>query len=292
MQSVNEELQSTNEELETSKEELQSVNEELATVNAELQTKVADLTRANNDMNNLLAGTGIATVFVDQQLRILRFTPAATHIINLILSDIGRPVGHIVSNLVDYDSLVVDAQVVLETLIPKSLEVQTSEKTWYTMRIQPYRTLSNVIEGVVISFVDISELKKTQEALQQHAAASRLARVVRDSGDPMTVQDLEGHILAWNPAAERIYGWSEVEALKMNSSELIPAELRLEEAARLEKLSRARILKPYRTHRLAKGGRVVQVSLIATALFDAAGKMYAIAMTERLLPTKSKEKGP
>jgi two-component system, chemotaxis family, CheB/CheR fusion protein len=100
MQSINEELQSTNEELETSKEELQSVNEELATVNAELQTKVADLSRANNDMNNLLAGTGIGTVFVDHQLRILRFTPAATQLINLIHSDIGRPVGHLVSNLV------------------------------------------------------------------------------------------------------------------------------------------------------------------------------------------------
>ena len=115
MQSVNEELQSTNEELETSKEELQSVNEELATVNAELQTKVADLSRANNDMNNLLAGTGIGTVFVDHQLRILRFTPAATRIINLILSDVGRPVGHIVSNLVGYDRLVADAQAVLDT---------------------------------------------------------------------------------------------------------------------------------------------------------------------------------
>ena len=108
MQSVNEELQSTNEELETSKEELQSVNEELATVNAELQTKVADLSRANNDMNNLLAGTGIGTVFVDHQLRILRFTPAATRIINLIPGDVGRPVGHIVSNLVGYDRLVAD----------------------------------------------------------------------------------------------------------------------------------------------------------------------------------------
>ena len=100
MQSVNEELQSTNEELETSKEELQSVNEELATVNAELQAKVADLSRANNDMNNLLAGTGIGTVFVDHQLRIQRFTPAVTQVINLILTDVGRPVGHIVSNLV------------------------------------------------------------------------------------------------------------------------------------------------------------------------------------------------
>src|SRR5664280_3411589 len=118
MQSVAEELQSTNEELETSKEELQSINEELATVNAELQVRVVDLSRANNDMNNLLAGTGIGTVFVDHELRILRFTPAATQVINLILSDVGRPVGHVASNLVGYDHLVADAQAVLDTLLP------------------------------------------------------------------------------------------------------------------------------------------------------------------------------
>ena len=167
MQSVNEELQSTNEELETSKEELQSVNEELATVNTELQSKVADLSRANNDMNNLLSGTGIATVFVDHQLRILRFTPTATQIINLIPSDLGRPVGHIVSKLVDYEGLVSDTQAVLDMLVPKQLEVQTRSGSWYTMRILPYRTLDNVIEGAVINFVDITETKKVQEALQK-----------------------------------------------------------------------------------------------------------------------------
>ncbi len=167
MQSINEELQSTNEELETSKEELQSVNEELATVNAELQTKVADLSRINNDMNNLLAGTDIATVFVDHRQRILRFTPAATRIINLILSDVGRPVGHIVSNLVGYDSLVADVQAVLDRLIPKELDVQAKTGTWYTMRILPYRTLDNVIEGAVVTFVDITESKKAQEALRE-----------------------------------------------------------------------------------------------------------------------------
>ncbi|HEY3275427.1 MAG TPA: chemotaxis protein CheB [Syntrophorhabdaceae bacterium] len=165
MQSVNEELQSTNEELETSKEELQSVNEELATVNAELQTKVTDLTRANNDMNNLLAGTGIGTVFVDHALKILRFTPAATRIINLIQSDVGRPVGHIVSNLADYSHLPEDAKEVLETLVPKEVEVRTGTGAWYEMRIMPYRTLDNVIEGAVITFVDITALKQAQEAL-------------------------------------------------------------------------------------------------------------------------------
>jgi two-component system CheB/CheR fusion protein len=167
MQSVNEELQSTNEELETSKEELQSVNEELVTVNGELQTKVADLTQANNDMNNLLAGTGIGTVFVDHQLKVLRFTPAVTHIINLISSDAGRPLGHIVSNLVGYERLVIDARAVLDTLIPKELEVQTISGECYTMRILPYRTLDNVIEGVVITFFDITLMKATRDALRE-----------------------------------------------------------------------------------------------------------------------------
>jgi two-component system CheB/CheR fusion protein len=158
MQSVNEELQSTNEELETSKEELQSVNEELATVNAELQNKVADLSRVNNDMNNLLAGTGVATLFVDHQLHIVRFTPGTTELINLIQSDIGRPVGHIVSNLVGDDHLVKDIQAVLRDLAPRIAKVQTRAGTWFQMRIRPYRTLENVIEGAVITFIDITDL--------------------------------------------------------------------------------------------------------------------------------------
>jgi len=173
MQSVNEELQSTNEELETSKEELQSVNEELATVNAELQSKVTDLSRAMNDMNNLLAGTGIGTLFVDHQLRILRFTPTATRFINLIQADEGRPVGHIVSNLIGYDRLVADVQAVLDTLVPQEVEVQTAEGRWYTMRILPYRTLDNVIEGVVITFVDITGVKEMQATLRENEARFR-----------------------------------------------------------------------------------------------------------------------
>jgi two-component system CheB/CheR fusion protein len=167
MQSVNEELQSANEELETSKEELQSVNEELSTVNTELQSKVADLSRANNDMNNLLAGTGIGTVFVDHSLRIMRFTPAATQLINLIPGDVGRPVSHLVSNLRDYETLSHDVQAVLKTLVPREKDVETTSGSWYAMRIQPYRTLENVIEGAVITFVDITEREKTKLALRE-----------------------------------------------------------------------------------------------------------------------------
>ena len=281
MQSVNEELQSTNEELETSKEELQSVNEELATVNVELQTKVADLSRANNDMNNLLAGTGIATVFVDHRLRILRFTPTVTQIINLILSDVGRPVDHIVSNLSGYDRLVADTQAVLDTLIPKEVEVRTRGGAWYMMRILPYRTLTNVIEGAVITFVDITEIVRTREALRKADELLRLAVVVRDSRDAITVQDLDGRIIAWNPGAVRIYGWSEAEALLMNVRDRIPERLREEALAMLAQLSRAEILEPYLTQRISKDGTVVEVSMVSTALVNETGQMYAIATTER-----------
>nr|MDP2192812.1 CheR family methyltransferase [Rhodoferax sp.] len=281
MQSVNEELQSTNEELETSKEELQSINEELATVNTELQTKVTDLSRVNNDMNNLLAGTGIGTVFVDHNLRILRYTPAAIQIINLILSDVGRPVAHIVSNLVGYDSLVADAQAVLKTLVPKEVDVQTAEGKCYTMRILPYRTLDNVIEGAVITFIDISEMVHTRESLRKANELMRLAVVVRDAFDAITVQDLDGRILAWNPGAVRMYGWSEAQALLMNVRDRIPPGLQKEALARVHQLSQEETLEAYQTQRLAKDGSVVEVSLISTALFNEAGQMYAIATTER-----------
>jgi two-component system CheB/CheR fusion protein len=167
MQSVNEELQSTNEELETSKEELQSVNEELTTVNNELNSKVLDLSRLNNDMNNLLAGTGIATIFVDHQLRILRFTPTASQIINLIPVDIGRPVSHLASKLVEHGQLVAETQTVLDTLVPIDTEVQTASGMWFIMHIMPYRTIENVIEGAVLTFVDITSQKQVEKKLEE-----------------------------------------------------------------------------------------------------------------------------
>ncbi|MBC7755849.1 MAG: PAS domain-containing protein [Bdellovibrio sp.] len=287
MQSVNEELQSTNEELETSKEELQSVNEELATVNNELQTKVVDLSRANNDMNNLLAGTGIGTVFVDHQLRILRFTPAVSAIINLILSDIGRPVAHIVSNLVGYDNMVADTQSVLNTLILKEVEVQTKEGSWYAMRIQPYRTLNNVIEGAVISFVNISEMIQARIALDKANDLLRLAVVVRDAHDAITVQSMTGQTLAWNPGAVRMYGWTEAEALKINVRDRIPQDLREKALAKLKQLSQAEILEPYLTQRTNKQGVILKVSIISTALINESGDVYAIATTERLVSEKA-----
>ena len=282
MQSVNEELQSTNEELETSTEELQSINEELNTVNSELQIKVTDLSRANNDMNNLLAGTGIGTVFVDFQLRILRFTPAASAIIHLIDSDVGRPVTHIVANLGDYTSLVDDIRSVLNTLLPVQHEVKTPEGQCYTLRIQPYRTLDNAIEGAVITFVDITELVHTREALRKVNDQVRL--LGRDAYDAITVQDLSGRTLAWNPGAVRLYGWSEEQALQMNVCERIPVDLREGTMEVLESLSHNEVLQPYLTQRLTASGEVIEVSIISTALLDESGKMYAVVTTERAKP--------
>ncbi len=282
MQSVNEELQSTNEELETSKEELQSINEELSTVNAELQEKVADLAHANNDMNNLLAGTGIATVFVDHQLRILRFTPLANTIINLIPSDVGRPVGHVVLNLLNYSQLTADIKAVLATLITREIDVEATDGRWYSLRILPYRTLNNVIEGAVITFVDVTEMVRVRESLR------RLTVVVNDAQDAITVQDLDGRMLAWNPGAVRLYGWTEAEALRMNVQDRISPEQRAGALAKLVQLGRAEILQPYRTQRITRDGALVEVSIISTALLNEAGQMYAVATTERVIRGEEK----
>jgi two-component system CheB/CheR fusion protein len=290
MQSVNEEMQSTNEELETSREELQSVNEELATVNNELQAKVVDLSRSNNDMKNLLSGTGIGTIFVDHLLRILRFTPTVSALINLIDSDVGRPVDQIRSNLAGYDHLAADLREVLDTLVPKELEVQTNSGEWYLLRIRPYRTLENVIEGAVITFTEISILKKAQAALRDSEALRRLAVVVRDGRDAILVQDLSGCILAWNPGAEKMYGWTEGEALAMNFREILLESERDRALADVRQQCKAGVLEPLRQQRIAKDGRTLRVSLIVSALVNGSGDTYAIATTEREVEEGSEEK--
>jgi two-component system CheB/CheR fusion protein len=281
MQSVNEEMQSTNEELETSKEELQSVNEELNTVNGELQAKVVDLSRSNNDIRNLLDGTGIGTIFVDHRLHILRFTPTVAPLMNLIETDVGRPVDQIRSNLTDYDRLGPDIKGVLDSLVPKELEMETNTGEWYLLRIRPYRTLENVIEGAVITFTEISAMKRAQAALRDSEALRRLAVVVRDARDAILVQDMTGRILAWNPRAEKMYGWSEAEALEMNIRDLMPESEREQALATFRQQCHAGVLEPQRTRRIAKEGRSVSVSLVVSALVNDTGETYAIVTTER-----------
>ncbi|WPC65855.1 chemotaxis protein CheB [Rhodoferax ferrireducens] len=172
LQSLNEELQSANEELTTSKEEMQSMNEELQTVNYELQAKVADLARASNDMKNLLDSTEIATLFLDDALHVRRFTPQTTRVIKLIPGDMGRPITDIVSDLV-YPELVQDAHDVLRTLVFCEKDVPTVDDRWYKVRTMPYRTQENRIDGLVITFSDISKSKKLEAELR--ATQARLA---------------------------------------------------------------------------------------------------------------------
>ncbi|MNK40456.1 Chemotaxis protein methyltransferase Cher2 [compost metagenome] len=166
LQSTNEELQSANEELTTSKEEMQSLNEELYTVNAELQSKVDDLSLVNSDMKNLLNSTDIATIFLDSELRIRRFTAPATQIYKLIQTDLRRPLSDIVNDLA-YPNLEADALEVIRSLVFCERQVQTKNGRWYNVRIMPYRTVENVIDGVVVTFINITESKVLEAQLRQ-----------------------------------------------------------------------------------------------------------------------------
>ena len=197
MQSTNEELQSTNEELETSKEELQSVNEELITVNSELQAKIEQLAGMQNDMKNLLDNTHIGTVFLDENLIIRRFTREATHIYRLVASDVGRPLSDIKSTI-NGEELLIKAQSVLETLTPIEQEVRTDNGAWFLLRIQPYRTLDNIIEGVVMTFTDISKRVEADLAVQ---LARELAESVVDTiRAPLLVLDGNLQVVSANRA--------------------------------------------------------------------------------------------
>ena len=166
LQSTNEELQSANEELTTSKEEMQSLNEELYTVNAELQSKVDDLSLVNSDMKNLLNSTDIATIFLDSELRIRRFTAPATQIYKLIQTDLRRPLSDIVNDLA-YPNLEADALEVIRSLVFCERQVETKTGRWYNVRIMPYRTVENVIDGVVVTFINITESKLLEAQLRQ-----------------------------------------------------------------------------------------------------------------------------
>jgi two-component system CheB/CheR fusion protein len=205
LQSTNEELQSTNEELETSKEELQSLNEELVTVNAELRAKNDQLAEMQSDLNNLLDNTDAGTIFLDEHLVIKRFTRQAATVYRLVASDVGRPLGDIKSDI-EGDNLIAEAQAVLDSLVPREKQVRTTGQEQYRFRIVPYRTLDNVIEGAVLTFTDITELKKAEEDAQ--AARDFAQGIVDTVREPLVV--LNGD-LAVISASRSFYGLFGVE---------------------------------------------------------------------------------
>ena len=181
LQSTNEELQSTNEELTTSKEEMQSLNEELQTLNTELQAKVDELSRASNDMKNLLDSTAIATLFLNKDLHVRRFTSQVTQIIKLLPADVGRPLSDLTSDL-RYPKLAEDARVVLRTLTPEEKPIRTHDGRWFTVRIMPYRTLDDRIDGGVLTFADITVAKTLEAKLRGQKAGPRASRTRVQAG--------------------------------------------------------------------------------------------------------------
>ncbi len=216
LQSSNEEMQSTNEELETSQEELHSLNEELMTVNTELQTKMEELNRSNNDLSNLMASTDLAIVFLDERLTIRRFTPAATKLLHLVESDIGRPLQHTVTDF-DYEDLINDAKNLLDTLIPQEKEIKTRAGRWYLMRLRAYHTLDYTIAGVVMTFIDIHAQKQGEEL-------RRLTMAVEQSPSSVIMTDEQGRIVYVNPRFSDISGYTSQEALGQSPNILKSSE--------------------------------------------------------------------
>ncbi|MDF2465438.1 MAG: sensory box protein [Ramlibacter sp.] len=232
LQAMNEELRSATEELETSREELQSINEELTTVNHELKTKVDELGHANSDMQNLMNATAIATVFLDRELCVTRYTPSAVSLFNLIASDLGRPLADLATRL-DYPQLSDDAKRVLEKLVPVEREVGLPDGKWFLSRQLPYRTIDDHIAGVVASFIDITPQKRS--AAQLRSSEERLRLVVENATEyAIFSTDLERRITIWNSGAQRLLGYVEGEVIGQLADVIFTAEDRAAGAPEVE----------------------------------------------------------
>ena len=239
LQSTNEELQSTNEELVTSKEEMQSLNEELQTVNAEQMARLDEMTLASNDMKNLLNSTDIATVFLDKELRVRRFTIGAEKIFKLIAGDVGRPLSDLVTSMV-YPELFEDARDVLRTLIFSEKQVMAGDGRWFEVRIMPYRTLDDVINGVVLTFMDITRTKVLEAELREtetdfHGLFDNMASgfaiheiVPIERGAPADYR-----FVAVNPAFERLFGLKASDLIGKTLREALPEQAWLDAYAKV-----------------------------------------------------------
>lgn len=271
LQAMNEELRSATEELETSREELQSINEELTTVNQELKSKVDELGRANSDMHNLMDATAIATVFLDRDLCITRYTPSAGSIFSFIPTDLGRPLTDLTTNL-QYSEMGDDAQRVLDHLVPIEREVGQTDGTWFLARLLPYRTIDDRIAGVVLTFVNITERRQSEEMRQW------LSAVVTSSSDAIINFSLDQTILSWNGGAERVFGYAAEEAIGKPMKFLVAKGkdgADIDTDVDIEGLSRGKVLENHETLRRRKDGRNVHVAISVSPIRDDYGKVMA-----------------
>ena len=281
LKASNEEAMSMNEELEISKEEMQSLNEELNTVNVELNDKVEQLEASRNDIANLLANTDIATVFLNPEMLIKGFTPAARQLFNFQSTDSGRKLSDFTKTFMDPE-LLADSTRVLAKLTPITKEILSDDGSWFNRRILPYRTEDNRINGVVITFVDITDVKTAE------IEANRLAAIVKDSNDAITLLDLKGKVLAWNHGAEKMYGYKQTEAIGMNIREIVPAGERKKAPNNISRMMSSVSGETLTTKRLTKDGRILDVERTTTILTNDQGKAYAIATTERDISERRK----
>jgi two-component system CheB/CheR fusion protein len=238
LQAINEELRSATEELETSKEELQSVNEELITVNYELKSKVEETGKINDDLQNLISATDIATIFIDQSMRIKRYTPRAAEIFNIISGDVGRPLLDITHRL-QYEELAEDAARSFQSLTVIEREVRSTGGRWYLVRMLPYRTNEDRIDGAVLNIIDITARREAEERLR---AGEERMRLVADSMRDYAIftMDINGRITSWNKGAQQLFGYAEEQAIGQLGDILFVPEDRATGVPELE-LKRARV---------------------------------------------------
>ena len=281
LQSTNEELQSSNEELETSKEELQSLNEETITVNSELNAKIEQLTSIQNDMKNLLDSIGTGTLFLDHKLVIRRYTPAAVKVYRLIAGDVGRPLSDITSNLDAslQGNLQANLQAVLDTLIPVEREVRTSDGAWYLARIQPYRTLDNVIEGVVLTFTEVTAFKLASEAVQRSETMLAMAQEIVHLG--CWELDLTSGLAHWSESMFVLFGRPQV-TTPMHVQDVLNALSQEDQARTTAAIQKAiETQTPYDiTYQITRpDGTTRKVRSRARPLADAAGRISRLVGT-------------
>ncbi|UCI16985.1 PAS domain S-box protein [Mesorhizobium sp. B2-1-8] len=225
LQSINEEYRSTSEELETSREELQSINEELETVNNELKLKLDTVSRAHSDLQNLMAATDFGILFVDTALRIKRFTPRLSELFNVTESDEGRPITDF-THALEFDDMAEQARSVLKDLAPIEREIRSRKGGWYLVRMRPYRTIEDKIDGVVATFIDITERRRVEQALRDSEAHLRQEiRLVELSRSPIFVWDFDDGVVQWNRGSEELYGYSRDEAIGRHKEELLRPEV-------------------------------------------------------------------